>query len=75
MKKPVKKNRQDNVDLRRWCVEQAMRWPVYEDKSYGAQGGLGAAAIYTQNGGQIVRTPADVVERAERLRAWVLAAQ
>jgi hypothetical protein len=51
----------DETELRRWCIEQAMRWPM-RSANFGGQ------AMY--------QTPAheeDVIGRATRLRNWVLA--
>jgi hypothetical protein len=55
----------DNGDLRRWCIEQALRWPVYEDRNYsGAAGGM-------QWHGNTSRSEADIIGRAEKLLKWV----
>lgn len=57
----------DTAELRRWCVEQAVRWPTVT--SYGSQHG----AVYSAGGGLPTQTvDADVVGRAERIRKWVL---
>jgi hypothetical protein len=51
-------------ELRRWCIEQAIRWPT--EGSYASAvsgGGYGGA-----------RSEADVIGRAERLRKWVTSA-
>ncbi len=75
MAKRLRKNREpgkifvpDPLDLNRWCIDMAMRWPVHEDRlgAYGAAGG-----VYTQHGGQIQRTEADVIARAKKIRDWV----
>ncbi len=47
------------AELRRWCIEQAIRWPMYGP--YGAVSGGGF-------GGKV---EADVIGRAERLLKWV----
>jgi hypothetical protein len=46
-------------ELRRWCIEQAIRWPMV-GSSY--SGGMAFS------GGE---READVIERAERLLTWV----
>jgi len=57
--KPVKKLFDSEVDLRRWCIENAIRWPT---ENYGA-------AVYSQGGG--VRHDVDVIARAEKILKWV----
>ncbi len=56
----------NNADLRRWCIEMAMRWPVYEDRD-----GYGANGVYTQGGGRIARTDANIIGRATVILDWV----
>lgn len=61
MKKPIRAKPQptDELELRRWCVEQAIRWP-----SIGQYQGMGQSfpPPYQE---------ADVLGRANRLLAWV----
>lgn len=65
-KKPnVKAAKRVAPELRRWCIEMAMRWPVLQTTAYGNQGGYGAT------GTLITHTDADVIARAEKIRAWV----
>lgn len=52
------------VELRRWCVEQAMRWPVY-GPGYAQGAGIGQA-VYSQN-----LNEANIMDRANRLWTWV----
>lgn len=47
----------DEVELRRWCIEQATRWPV----THG--GGMMSTYVHEQE--------VDLIGRAERLLAWV----
>lgn len=51
------------ADLRRWCIEQAMRWPL--EGGYGNQ--MGAY------GGNLPRVEADILGRAKRIYDWVRA--
>lgn len=50
------------VELNRWCIEMAMRWPVVSTGSYG-----GAASSYVP----MVTADADVIGRANKIMAWV----
>lgn len=50
-----------DMELRRWCIEHAIRWPT---EHYGN-------AVYSQGGG--IRGDADVIGRAEKLLKWVKA--
>jgi hypothetical protein len=50
-----------DVELRRWCIEQAIRWP-----EVGAGGYHGIAS-----GGGGYRTEANIIDRASRLLTWV----
>lgn len=54
-----------DVELRRWCVEMAMRWPVFEDRLGGAYG----AAV--QGGMTVNRSDANIIARAEKILEWV----
>jgi hypothetical protein len=53
----------DEVDLRRWCIEQAVRWPV-EPARYP---GIASA------GGYAPPTEHDVIGRAKKIHEWVKA--
>lgn len=53
----------DPVDLRRWCIEQAMRWPSTSDGSY------------VSNTFNSPRYDADVIGRAKQLLNWVTNAE
>lgn len=70
MAKAAKRANPAEIELRRWCVEMAMRWPCFEDIVYShAQnfGQLGQAL----GGQQKMRTDADVIGRANKIMAWV----
>lgn len=51
----------DSIELRRWCIENAIRWPV--------------EGLYNQAGayGVLPRSDVDVIGRAKRLLDWVTA--
>lgn len=51
-----------DFELRRWCIEQAIKWP-YESAGLGNY----AAGI----GMPSPRTEVDIIGRAEKLYAWV----
>jgi len=53
----------EEIELRRWCIEQAIRWPT-------VGGSPGYAAI---QGGGAFSPPqeANIIDRAERLLRWV----
>lgn len=53
-----------NTELRRWCIENAIRWPS-DGPSYAVQ----QAGIY----GHVPRTDVDVIGRAKKLLDWVTA--
>lgn len=61
--KRVSKSASD-VDLRRWCVEMAIRWPTMN---------LGPSGYGIASAGGAYRNDVDVdvVARAEKLLAWV----
>lgn len=63
MRKP-KKLIPSDVDLRRWCIEQAIRWPVdpYPPQHYGVASG---------GGGFAPRPSVDIIARAEQVLLWV----
>lgn len=50
------------LELRRWCIEQAIRWPTenYQNGFASVGGGM--------------RTDVDIIGRAKRLRDWVTSA-
>lgn len=60
-KRQVKVTQDNETELRRWCVEMAVRWPV--------QGGNGGFA----SGAYIPTMDADVLGRAKKLLDWVKA--
>ena len=51
----------DQIELRKWCIEQALRWPVFYEG-----GGVG----YPQPS---AHEDADVIGRAEEIFKWVSA--
>lgn len=53
----------DAIELRRWCIEQATRWPV--EPAYSHPG------IASGGGGYAPRIEVDIVARAEKLFVWV----
>lgn len=60
-----KKITPSEVELNRWCVEMAMKWPVVT--SYGNQNG-----VYSAGGGlSSQQSDADVIGRANKIKAWV----
>lgn len=70
-RKSTRKSDGNQVELRRWCIEQAVRWPT---KTVGGYAGLGGAAQgqmgqlgYTQPHQQ----DEDIIGRANKLLAWV----
>lgn len=56
----------DPIELNRWCIEMAMRWPVHEDC-------WGGGGYFSGGGGYVTRTDADIIERANKIFAWVTA--
>jgi hypothetical protein len=65
MKKPIKRvlsrKPPDDRELRRWCIEQAARWPVFPG---------GGGGVYS--GGSMYReVEADLLGRAEKILQWV----
>lgn len=52
------------IELRRWCIEQAIRWPV----SMGSYPSNMTSAFHPQ-------VEADVIGRAKQLLDWVLDSQ
>lgn len=55
MKKPTEKP-VDEMELRRWCIEQSLRWP---------SGG------FANQVGQVMINQEDPISRAERILKWV----
>jgi hypothetical protein len=55
-------NAHDSVELRRWCIEQALRWPTYTTGylSNQAFGGIGGGGGYSYQ-------DADVIGRAAKI--------
>lgn len=49
------------LELRRWCIEQAVKWPFEPGSSF-ASATIGVCGSYKE---------ADVIGRAERLLSWV----
>lgn len=49
-------------ELRKWCIEEAMRWPTHT-ASYSS--GMGIS-------GPSVTTDADVIGRAQKIESWIL---
>lgn len=60
-KRQVKVTQDNETELRRWCIEMAVRWPVH--------GGSGGFA----SGSYITAVDADVLGRAKKLLDWVKA--
>ncbi len=50
----------EEIDLRRWCIEQAIRWPVESGSIGYASSGISKPAV-----------EADVIGRATKLLNWV----
>lgn len=71
MKKPMKRKPKpsaNEVELRRWCIEMATKWPqttVHRSSPGGPYGGMGG----NYSTSEVVE--ADVIGRADRLLAWV----
>lgn len=63
--KPKKAAQKPDVELRRWCIEQAIRWPM-----------IGPTSSYQQALNQMGLQPprqqeANIIDRANRILAWV----
>lgn len=54
----------DEIELRRWCIEIAARWPVHNDSGYSNMGGSKPP----------VHQDEDVIGRANKVLAWVTTA-
>lgn len=75
MKKPTKTkaitySKPEQQALRRWCVEQASKWPTVTETTYGGGGmvggGYGGASTVSRT------LDCDVIGRAKRLEDYVL---
>lgn len=51
------------IELNRWCIEQAMRWPVV------STGGMGGGYTSLPR----MDADADIIGRANKIMAWVKA--
>ena len=60
-KRTVKASPSD-IDLNRWAIEMAMRWPIHTSGGYSAN----AAGAFARS-----ETDADVIGRADKIIAWV----
>lgn len=58
----TKRTTTHEAELRRWCIEQAIRWPMH--------GGYGGGAVGAV-GGYVPAAEANIIDRAERLMKWV----
>lgn len=59
-----------DIELNRWCIEMAMKWPVHSSSGYSYPGGLGGAGTgmgYVPPG----HKDEDVLGRAKSIRDWV----
>lgn len=58
------------VELNRWCVEMAMRWPIVHAPATYGNANAGMQQMYQQ--GQPARdVDADVIGRANKIAEWV----
>lgn len=57
-----------DIELNRWCVEMAMKWPTHIHGGFGGGGG-GMSHSYVPQ----TITEADVIARAGKIMAWVKA--
>lgn len=65
MKKPKPRTAKPDIDLNRWCIEMAMKWPVVTNFN-------GPHGVYSQGGGlPSQQVDADVIGRATKIKAWV----
>lgn len=65
--KQVKKPTGAEIELRRWCIEQATRWPILPYYPSTAN----AAAYQTYQVPVATNLEADVIGRAKRIYDWV----
>lgn len=77
MKKPIQKQttivkHADDVELRRWCIEKAMHWPITTVHHHA--GAMGQYVGQLQQG-HTSQQDQDVIARAEKLLQWVTKAQ
>lgn len=49
-------------DTRRWCIEQAIRWPRVADSHSGAYGGMSVSRS---------EIDADIIGRAQKIFDWI----
>jgi hypothetical protein len=63
-KKPGATTRAEAIQLRKWCVEQAMVWPV--------ESPFGQRVCIEPTGKTSRARDIDVIERAEKLYAYVM---
>lgn len=56
----------DQIELRRWCIQMAMSWPVVST-SYTYSGAVG----FPQLPKEATARDADVIGRADKLLNWV----
>lgn len=59
----------ETKELRRWCVDAAMRWPMVNGLNNNYQA-LGAVAQYNQVYSQ--SSEANIISRAKKIEAYVL---
>lgn len=60
-----------DIELNRWCIEMAMRWPVvHAPASYGNAAAAGLNQMY-QQAMPARDVDADVIGRAVRIKSWV----
>lgn len=52
----------EDIDLRRWCVEQALKWPTEH---------YSPAGVYSGGGGLGPRQDVDIIGRATKIMNWV----
>lgn len=66
MKKPARKHkspvRNVSIELRRWCIEMAVRWPVHSVSGYSPMGGGFQQPVHQDE---------NVIGRAEAILEWV----
>lgn len=65
-KRAIIRNVSASIELRQWCIEHAMRWPVMQTQTYSQAGG------YLGGGGSTTTySDADVIGRANKLLDWL----
>jgi len=60
----------NQIELNRWCIEMAVRWPVHHDA--GLSAGYGGA--YPSQGRPTIHQDEDVIGRATKILSWVTSA-